>query len=61
MVQDSTYYQKNVQGIIQRKGQYSAYYSKCPGNYSASGSGFSILLQNVQGIIQSMVQDSTNY
>ena len=38
---------KNVQGIIQCKLQYSAYYSYCPGYYSGSCSGFSVLLKNV--------------
>ena len=36
---------KNVKGIIQRLVQYSAYYKKYPGDYSASGSGFSALLK----------------
>ena len=60
---------KNVQDIIQRPIQYSAYYSKMsrvlfsvwfriqriikkyPGYYSVSGSVFSVLLKNVQGLI----------
>ena len=35
--------------------------NKCPEYYSASGSVFSVLLKNVQGIIQSLVQDSAYY
>ena len=34
---------------------------KCPGYYSASGLGFSVLLKNVQGIIQRLVQYSAYY
>ena len=34
---------------------------KCPGYYYASVSGFSVLLKNVQGIIQHMVQYSAYY
>ena len=34
---------------------------KCPGYYSAYGSVFSVLLKNVQGIIQSLIQDSAYY
>ena len=45
---------KNVQGIIQRQGQYSGYYSKYD-LAAASGLGFSVLLKNVQGIIQRLV------
>ena len=66
---------KNVQSIIQRPVQDSAYYSKCPASgsgfrvlfkirpayYSASGSVFSVLLKNVQGIIQRPVQYSAYY
>ena len=44
---------KNVQGIIQRMIQYSAYYQKkCKGYYSESGSGVSVLLEIFRGIIQ---------
>ena len=32
-----------------------------PAYYSASGSGFSVLLKNVQGIIQRIVQDPAYY
>ena len=34
---------------------------KCSGYYSAYGSVFSVLLKNVQGIIQRLVQDSAYY
>ena len=73
LVQYSGYYSKYE---LQRLVQDSAYYSKCPGYYSASGSvcrvlfeiraaasgsGFSVLLKNVQGIIQRLVQYSWYY
>ena len=58
LVQDSVYYSKmsrvvfivwfNLQRIIK----------KCPGYYSESGSRVRVLLKNVQGIIQRLVQDS---
>ena len=73
LVQYSGYYSKYD---LQRLVQDSAYYSKCPGYYSASGSvfrvvfeiraaasgsGFSVLFKNVQGIIQRLVQYSGYY
>ena len=73
LVQYSGYYSKYD---LQRLVQDSAYYKKCPGYYSASGSvfsvlfkirppvsgsGFSVLLKNVQGIIQRLVYYSGYY
>ena len=73
LVQYSGYYSEYD---MQRLGQDSAYYYKCQGYYSAtcsvftvlfrippaaSGSGFSVILKNVQGIIQRLVQYSEYY
>ena len=76
LVQDSGYYSKmsrvlfsvwfSIQGIIQNTTS-SVWFriqriiKKCPGYYSQSGSGFSVLLKNVQGIIQRMSQYSAYY
>ena len=61
---------------LQRLVQDSGYFYKCPGCYSASGSrfrvlfiirpaasgsGFSVLFKNVQGIIHRLVHDSGYY
>ena len=73
LVHDSGYYSKYD---LQRRFRIQRNTKKCPGYYSAtgsvfrvlfnirpaaSGSGFSVLLKNVQGIIQRMVYDSGYY
>ena len=54
---------KNVQVLFSVRFSIQRIIKKCPGYYSASGSGFSVLLHvtDIQGIIQRMVQDSTYY
>ena len=76
LVQDSAYYSKmsmelfsvwfSIQGIIQNATssdwlRTQCIIKKCPGYYSAYGSGFFVLFKNVQGIIQRMVQYSAYY
>ena len=76
LVQDTAYYSKmsrvlfsvwfSIQGIIKKYDQKLWFRSqriikKCPGYYSAAGSGFRVFLKNVEGIIQSLIQDSAYY
>ena len=56
----------SIQGIIQNTTcsvwfRIQRIIKKCPGYYSASGSGFRLLLKNVQGINQRLVQYSGYY
>ena len=61
MVQDSSYYSKMLKVLFSVRFSIQRIIKKCPGYYSASGSGFSLLLKNVQGILHRLVQDSRYY
>ena len=65
LVQDlayySGYYSKYDQRIVQRLVRIQGVIKNVHGIFSASGSVFSVLLNNVQGIIQRLVQDSAYY
>ena len=76
LVQDSAYYSEmsrvlfsiwfRIQGFIQNTTcrvwfRIQRIIQKCPGYYSAYGSVFSVLLKNVQSIIQSLVHNSAYF
>ena len=61
LVQDSVYYSKTSRVLFSVWFCIQRINKKCPGYYSESGSRFSVLFKNVQGIIQRLVQYSGYY
>ena len=61
LVQDSAYYSKMSRVLFSIWFRIQLIIKKCRVCYSESGSRFRVLLKNVQGIIQPLVQDSAYY
>ena len=61
MVQYSSYYQIMSRVLFRVRFRIQCIIQKCPGYYSAYGSGFSGLFKNDPGIIQSLDQESAYY